>query len=97
MTFLSACQYIYMYVTILLQLQLLRNSDGRERESEQTDSNVEEERSRAVCDNAPTPTPTAGDHAIDQIHVAAASNSIHFPEKDQLLAQKELQVSWSLK
>ena len=88
-----------MHSQVPPSLQLLRNSDGREKDggrlTEQTDSgsslhvHVEGGRGQAVGDDAPTPTPTTGDPAIEPV---IGVNSISFPEKDRLLAEKEIQV-----
>ena len=71
--------------------QLLRNSDGKERNEgeDQTDhpDSRETERSRSVRDNAATPTPTSAGPAVHPV-----LHTMAFQDKDQLLAEKELEV-----
>ena len=45
-----------------------------------------------MADDAPTPTPTMGDH-VTSVNPMSVMKAVSFSEKDQLLAEKELQVS----
>ena len=82
--------------------QLLRNSNGKEKNQEsyseqqqQPVSQGQEQKSHSVedIDSAPTPTPGSVNPAPIEPLVAAAANPMAFHEKDQLVAEKDMQVT----
>ena len=87
----SCSQQFFLFTWHFPHTQLLRNGKEKDQEtpSHQAARPVED------VDSAPTPTPGSVNPApVEPLVTAAAVNSMAFHEKDQLLAEKDMQVPY---